>query len=258
MRNSGPPTEYLQRLLRIARDSRVRVYFIEDDTSLDWDGLYLVDRELGSGIAIREGLEPDWRDWVLGHELGHHFGQLRGMLFSPFYAHTVDTAAKERWTGSSRLDPDEEAANRWAINALVSRDEWEGAEQYAPCHLRTVTSRLGLPLAAAIAWERQERECVIAHDVEVQLSAEARAVLDRPISGKGGHQSFFRTLDEGRNGARLTVNYRQFSFARERAATVRGGWLARYHTLLESVRPHVSGHGGVRKLFKLRTLKSIA
>lgn len=43
MRNSGPPTEYLQRLLRIARENRVRVYFIEGVTSLDWDGLYLVD-----------------------------------------------------------------------------------------------------------------------------------------------------------------------------------------------------------------------
>jgi len=177
MTNSGPSTEYFQRLLTIAWENRVRVFFIPGDDRIEWDGLYLVDRDLGAGIAIRVGLEPAWRDWVLAHELGHHFGQLRGMLFSPFYAHTVDTKANERWSKSTRLDPDEEAANRWALNVLVDRDEWESAEQHAPCSLTTVTSRLGLPLAAAVTWERQERELISAQDVELRLSPEVRAIL---------------------------------------------------------------------------------
>jgi hypothetical protein len=217
MRNSGPPTEYLQRLLKIARENRVCVHFISGDASLDWDGLYLVDRELGAGIAIRQGLEAGWRDWVLAHELGHHFGQLRGMLFSPFFAHTVNAASKERWSRSTRLDTDEEDANGWAIDALVSRDEWEEAEQHAAIDLRIVTSRLGLPLAAAVAWERQERKRTTGQDVEVTLNCEARALLELPVSGQGGHQSFFRRLEHTRRGSTLTLNYSQFSFARERA-----------------------------------------
>jgi hypothetical protein len=256
MTNSGPPTEYFQRLMKIARENRVRVFFIPDDGNLTWDGLYLIDRALGAGIAIREGLAPDWRDWVLGHELGHHFGQLRGMLFSPFYAHTVDANANERWGSSKRLDPDEEAANNWALNALLARNEWETAEQHSPCRLSTVVSRLGLPLAVAVAWERQERELVLAEDLEVPLSSDLRAILERPISGQGGHQAFFRKLNRTRKGSKLNLSYRQFSFARERATTVKGGWLARYEAVLQATEPHVSGLGGVRKAFKFRVQNS--
>jgi hypothetical protein len=256
MTNSGPATEYFQRLMKIARKNRVRVFFIPGDGSLQWDGLYLVDREFGAGIAIRMGLESGWRDWVLGHELGHHFGHMQGMLISPFYAHTVDVTARERWSKSTKLQPDEEAANRWALNALVDRDEWERAEQHSPCSLTAVTSRLGLPLAAAVAWERQEREFMGAEDIEVRLSPEVRAILERPINGEGGHQSFFRGLNQSCKGSKLNVSYRQFSFARERAATVQGGWLTRYDAVLQTISPHVSGLGGVRKAFRLRVLKS--
>lgn len=189
---------------------------------------------------------------MLGHELGHHFGQLHGMLFSPFYAHTVNATSQERWSKSTKLDPDEEEANAWAVDTLVSRDEWERAEQHAPCDLRTVTSHLGLPLAAAVAWERRDRKLTAAHNIEVHMPAAARALLERPVSGQGGHQSFFRRLAQGRKSSRLTLSYQQFSFARERAANIKGGWLARYQAVLQSVEPHVSGHGGVRKLFRLR------
>jgi hypothetical protein len=41
MTNSGRSTEYLQRLLKIARDNRVRIYFIPGVASLDWDGLFV-------------------------------------------------------------------------------------------------------------------------------------------------------------------------------------------------------------------------
>ena len=193
MRSSRNATEYLHRLTRIARQNRVQVHFLPGNQfpGLDWDGLYLVDREMGAGIAIRDDLDSPWRDWVLAHELGHHFGKLDGTLFSPFYAYKVDAASQARWGQPKRLDPDEENANAWAINILVSREEWEAAECHSPCDLQVITARLGLPFAAAVAWERQERKRVQTAKVPVPLSPEARAILDRPLNGQGGHQAFF-------------------------------------------------------------------
>ena len=253
MRSSRTATEYLHRLMRIARQNRVQVHFLSGDRfpDLNWDGLYLVDREMGAGIAIRDDLDSLWRDWVLAHELGHHFGKLNGMLFSPFYAYKVDAASRARWGQPKRLDPDEENANAWAVSNLVSREEWEAAECHSPCDLRVVTARLGLPFAAAVAWERQEREREAA-EVSVPLSHEARAILDRPLNGQGGHQSFFRRLNLGRKGARLVISYRDFSFARERAAVVKGGWLARYQVVLHAVTPLIQRAGSVRELFSIR------
>jgi hypothetical protein len=197
-------------------------------------------------------LEPTWRDWILAHELGHHFGKLNGRLFSPFYAHKVDAASRARWGQPKRLDPDEENANAWAIDTLVSREEWEVAECQSPCDLRAVTSRLGLPFAAAVAWERQERKRVKAAEVAVRLPIEARTILDRPLSGQGGHQSFFGRLERGRKGAVLRLSYRDFSYARERAAVVQGGWLTRYKVVLDAVSPLVHSAGSVRELFDIR------
>jgi hypothetical protein len=252
MRNSNTATEYLHRLMGIARRNRVQVYFLPSVPGLDWDGLYLVDREMGAGIAVREDLDPAWRDWILAHELGHHFGKLNGRLFSPFYAHKVDAASRARWGQPKRLDPDEESANAWAVDTLVSRGEWEAAECHSPCDLRRVTSRLGLPFAAAVAWERQERKRVEACEVLVRLSLEARTILDRPLSGQGGHQSFFGRLERARNGATLSLSYRDFSYARERAAVVDGGWLTRYQAVLNAVTPLIEDAGSVRELFNIR------
>jgi hypothetical protein len=256
MRNSTTATEYLHRLLGIARRSRVRVHFLPPFSNLDWDGLYLVDPEMGAGIAVRDDLDPAWRDWILAHELGHHFGKLNGLLFSPFYAHKVDAASKARWGQPKRLDPDEENANAWAIDTLVSRGEWEAAECHSPCDLRAVTSRLGLPFAAAVAWERQERKRLQTDEVSIRLSPEARTILDRPLSGQGGHQSFFERLDQGRKGATVFLSYRDFSYARERAAVVHGGWLTRYQVVLDAISPLIQDAGGVRELFNIRCVSA--
>jgi hypothetical protein len=120
MTNSDIHTDYFARLKRIAEQSRVKVKFMSGDAfpGIDWDGLYLVTRELGAGIAIRTELDDDWRDWVFAHELGHHFGQLNGTLFSPFPAHKVDSSIRARWNKAKRLDPDEEYANEWAVKTL--------------------------------------------------------------------------------------------------------------------------------------------
>jgi hypothetical protein len=252
MTNSNTATEYLYRLMGIARRNRVQVHFLPRVPGLDWDGLYLVDQEMGAGIAVRDDLDPAWRDWILAHELGHHFGKLNGRLFSPFYAHKIDAASRARWGRPKRLDRDEENANAWAIDTLLSRGDWEAAERYSPCDLRAVTSRLGLPFAAAVAWERQERRRVHAAEVSIRLSSEARTILDGPLTGQGGHQSFFGRLHQSRKGATLVLSYADFSYARERAALVQGGWLTRYQAVLGAITPLIQRAGGVRELFKIR------
>jgi hypothetical protein len=114
------------------------------------------------------------------------------------------------------------------------------------------SSRLGLPFPAAVAWERQERMRVQAAKVSVRLSHEARQILGRPLKGQGGHQSFFRRLERRRKGANFLVSYRDFSYARERAAVVQGGWLTRYEVLLRAIMPSIETAGSVRKLFEIR------
>ena len=46
---------HFKRLMEIARQYRVEVHFLERSVAseVDWDGLYLVTREFGAGIAIR-------------------------------------------------------------------------------------------------------------------------------------------------------------------------------------------------------------
>ncbi len=99
MSTANRVSTYSDYLLRIARDNRVQVHFVPGQPfgQLDWDGLYLVTPQMGAAIAVRADLEPPWRDWILAHELGHHFGRLNGTLFSPFRAHSVDAASRKRW-----------------------------------------------------------------------------------------------------------------------------------------------------------------
>jgi hypothetical protein len=73
---------------------------------------------------------------------------------------------------------------------------------------------------------------------------------ERPITGQGGHQSFFARLKPTRDGVAIT--YSDFSFARARAAMVHGGWLIRYQTILTALGPIVEAAGTTRALFNLR------
>src|SRR2546421_6762685 len=137
MKSSDSHRDYFERLMQIAEKSRVKVKFLAGNRfpGIDWDGLYLVTRELGAGIAIRSELDADWRDWVFAHELGHHFSQLNGTLFSPFRAHKVDSATRMRWSKAKRLDRDEENANDWAVKTLVTGPAWDAAERLGPTDL---------------------------------------------------------------------------------------------------------------------------
>lgn len=251
MTNSKSPSDYFDQLMLIAKQNRVKVKFLPAYPGIDWDGLYLVTRELGAGIAIRSNLEPAWRDWVLAHELGHHFGQLNGTLFSPFRAHKVDSSNRARWNKGNRLDSDEENANEWAVKALVSDPAWDAAERLSPTDLGQIVGRLGLPLPAGIAWERwRRRHARPSTQITVSLTPEAKEILQRPITGQGGHQSFFSRLTPKRGT--LPITYDDFSFARERAAVVEGGWLVRYQAVLNTVRPIIEAAGTTRALFDLR------
>lgn len=252
MTSSERPTEYLVRLLKIAKQNRVKVKILAETHAegIDWDGLYLVTRELGAGIAIRRNLAPMWRDWVLAHELGHHFSQLNGTLFSPFRAHKTDSASRNRWDKARRLDPDEESANAWAVKTLVSDEAWDKAERGHALDLREIVAQLGLPFPAGVAWERCQRRQLNGAPITIALTEEVKDILNRPITGSGGHQSFFSRMKPKGNGV-VTLSYADFSFARERAAVVGGGWLDRYRALLKAVAPIVESAGTTRSLFRL-------
>jgi hypothetical protein len=248
-------TPRLEMLMDIARRNRVQVHFLDANSfpGLDWDGLYLVEKEMGAGIAIRDNLEPEWRDWILGHELGHHFSNLNGVLFSPFRAHKVDTQSRRRWGKWRKLDPDEERANLWAANTLIKPEEWEAAEVRSPCDLPVLISELNLPMPAAIAWERQRRSQSNATTcLTFSLNPESRKVLERSVRGRGGHQAFFKRIRDQRRGDRFCIDFRDFSYARERLSRVSGGWRFRYHSLLDAVAPALAEVGGVSNAFGLK------
>ena len=157
-------------------------------------------------------------------EKGERFGCSATDSIRP-QAHKVDSSTKERWLGARRLDPDEEYANQWAVRTLVSEEAWDAAEQKHSTDLHQVVAGLRLPVPAGVAWERWRRDSFVSESIVVRLSACAREILERPITGRGGHQSFFSRLRP--RGRTLEVGYREFSFARERASVVRGGgWLA--------------------------------
>lgn len=245
-------TDYFERMLEIARRSGVQVHFISNDPhrNLEWDGLYLCAPQMGAGIALRDDLAPEERDWVLAHELGHHFSQLSLRLFSPFCAHMVDTATRKRWRGGT-LHPDEERANNWAIKTLFERSHWADAEATNPCDLRAIVTRLKLPMSAALAWNRRERGKIRSgRAVAVRFGADEWRQLHRSVAGSGGHQSLFRRVLRRPSTREAMIDFNDFTLARERVFNVRGGWLKRYRILLDGIEPLIVKAGGVNELFR--------
>jgi hypothetical protein len=248
-------SNHFNRLVEMARRHRVQVHFLPAAAFPDvrWFGLYIMTPHLGAGIAIRDDLTSELRDWIFAHEMGHHFSDLSMRLFSPFAAHSVDEGSIRRWVMNPKADPQEHHANEWAIKTLVTQEDWETAERQSPCDLHQVVARLGLPTPAAAAWERLQRSQVYSsQEITVTLSRQASLILSKPIRGRGGHQSFFRRLQRSKRGRRLRLSFADFSHARERALYVRGGWQVRYSLLLAAVAPAILAAGSVSALFRCR------
>ena len=247
--------EHVRALLRIARTNSICVHAVPP-LSLQWEGLYLFDKNVGAGIAVREDLSPERLAWVLAHELGHHFNGLNQFLLSPFEQDPAMLRAvgtPEQQPGLPRRnDPDEEWANQWAARTLIDPAEWCTRENESPLDLGAIAGSLGLPLDAALAWERGRRALKSASNT-APVALKTRQVLEliAPPMGEGGHQSFFRRLQQNRRGNTVLLSFRDFSYARERVLTVRGGWLPRYAALLGASRQAITRAGGVASLFQL-------
>jgi len=245
---------HLRELLKIAEVNQVQVHFLPR-WDLEWGGLYVFDRELGAGIAIREDLPVESRAWVLAHELGHHFAKLNHLLFSPFDSEgSVLKASPElrsRPTTSSRLDSEENWADQWAARTLIDSREWIKAEDRTPLDLKSITAALGLPLVAGVAWELQRRAALGRNHRAATATLPDWQQLVGSVVGEGGHQALFRRLQASRVGRHVKISFSDFSLARQRVLSVRGGWLRRYEMLLAALEPQVKRAGGVTRFFSL-------
>jgi hypothetical protein len=176
---------------------------------------------------------------------------------SPFVAISIQTGEIGYWPTSlatilvKRLDRDEEYANEWAAKVLVNESAWDNAERQSPTDLRKIVARLRLPLPAAVAWERWRRRAVKSDPITVALTSDLTSILERQITGRGGHQSFFHRVKPKRGA--LTLTFGDFSFARERAAVVHGGWLLRYQAVLKAIEPGLGAAGTSHALFNVRS-----
>lgn len=215
-----------------------------------WAGLYIRERDAGPGIAVNEALPAEWQAWVLAHELGHHFKDHQSDLFSPFI-HGSDSRSTRRWGTWSKQDPREEAANRWAATELISEPVWRQAQSRNPCDLEALASDLGLPVVAAVVRERMRRtDAPIARSALVPLTREERETVSRRITGRGGHQAFFRRIAQSLRPGGMVLTWDDFSYARERVTTAKGGWLARYRAVVAAVERRVRKVGDLMEVFE--------
>jgi hypothetical protein len=244
---------HLRRLLRIAAEAQVDVHFLASH-GLEWNGLYIFDREWGAGIAVNAALSLDWLVWAFAHELGHHFGGSYGHLFPPF-AEASKTG--KRPCRSRVADSEEISANHWAAQTLIDSAEWARAEDLTPLSLSSISNALGLPLAAAIAWERARRARADARRaVRVPVDPRTAVILANSAVGRGGHQSLFGRVAPNHRARQLNVSFSDFSLARIRVIEVKGGWLPVYRGFLAAMLPAIQRAGGVGPLFGLAELRS--
>lgn len=251
--DAGATQRHLKSLLELARASGVQVHRISSH-GLKWKGLYLL-CEGQAAVALCERMAPDEEVWVLAHELGHHFSPPVRGLFSPFVFNVAADRPRHRSRHQRRLRPEEERANHWAAQQLISESDWELAEAIAPVDLSGIASALGLPTEATVCWQRARlwgQHPAVWRSVPVTRSIVQ--TLEEACTGVGGHQALFsRVLSDSRQRApRLRISFQDFLFARERACTSRGGWLLFYETLLTALRSPIRAAGGVDAFFGLQ------
>lgn len=249
--NDAKAEDHFQRLLGIARKARVQVY-VQPPRHVEWNGLYVYDRDLGPGIAINEALSPRHRAWVLAHELGHHFSRLNPWLFSPFGDQHLAAERAVPLTEPRRrkVDQDEERANEWAAKALITNQSWLASEEKHPVDLEALANDLAVPVIAVATWERMRRTVAPkSAPVRIRPSRHLLARLKAATTGSGGHQSLFRRVVRGSSNGEVSLTFSDFSLARVRRIGIDGGWREPYEILMSSALPLVVRAGSVKALF---------
>lgn len=243
---------HFDRLRRIAEDKRVQLYLLAGK-GIDWKGLYVYDDNLGPGIALNKELTIDWLAWILAHELGHHVEKRNRQLFSPFSS--AIAAALPHTNGFPRRrkrDDSEHWVDQWAARTLIDEQEFIALENESPLDLPRIAGRLGLPTEAVLAWDAGRRDLASeSKSIRVPAAREVIKALWEKSRGSGGHQSLLRRVVPTRTVRQLHLSFRDFSFARERLLTVRGGWREPYSQIVTLAAPAIRQAGGVTRCFDI-------
>ncbi len=210
-------TNRKEKILQSIEKEEIVLHYSNSVLNKEWQGLYIRTKELGAGICIRQGLPEAMEIWVISHELGHHFTTTQSQLFSPFeYGQLIN-----KWS-----NPEEQAANRYALNFLTDSNDWKEAEAKYPCSLNLITDYLELPLQAGVFWGREERKKATAEKKgRFQLSVSTwENITERAIQGSGGAQHTLRKLIKYRINNSTEITRVDYLLIQERAVVMRGGW----------------------------------
>lgn len=157
-----------------------------------------------------------------------------------------------RWGSGHTRQPEEETQNMWGAQELISPEEWKAAEALHPIDLKKLAEHLDLPVQVALWRARAEQELSGASGQPgaVLLNKAALELLQKPVTGKGGHQSFVRALQREIDGSRLNLNRKDFNRIREYLVSIGGGFRKIYEAIMECTEPSIKKAGGIRAFFQ--------
>ncbi len=214
-----------------------------------WDGLWVNHPATGAGIALSSALNLQSAIWVLAHELGHEFTCDPSLPAAK--AHITNEENQKRWGQGRVRERDEEQANLWAAQELITPDEWRQVEKMFPASLQDMARFLELPVAAALWRARAEQQQRPAGLVgTVSLDTKAQVMLSKPIKGEGGHQNLLRRIQLGQKGKVLRLQREDFDRMREYLVKTRGGYCARYRAIMECALEAIHAAGGPLAFFR--------
>lgn len=120
-----------------------------------------------------------------------------------------------------------------------------------PCDLRAFATYLGLPSEAVVVRERMLRgRGGMDSTAVIPITAKEREVITRAVTGRGGHQAYFRRLINNLSAEGLSISYSDVAYARERVTTARGGWLIRYLAVVGAIKRRIENEGTIQDLFQ--------
>lgn len=243
--------ERWQQLCRLAHERQLEVFlnYSSEVPATSWDGLWLHDPELGRAIALSSALDLAQATWVLAHELGHEF-TCRALEVEA-RGHVTNQEDQKRWGQGRVREPDEEQANLWAAQELITPEEWRQVEKLYPGSLQEMARHLELPVAAAL-WRARAEQAQRPGGLAgvVVLSSRAQAMLAKPVKGEGGHQNLLRRVQQGMKGKNLRLLREDFDRMREYLVRTRGGYSARYRAVMESAVEAIQAAGGPLAFFR--------